>query len=567
MLSFFRRAPLAAKLWAVPALLMLLMAAQGAIDHDGAARQGAALHAITAGDLPRNREVAALSDDLAAVQIALYRLVSWTTNSSDAVKMVETAGQDVRAGLERAAGRLARLSGGPLASQDGNAAMAELDANLKAYAAAARDAAEMAAVDAATALSFLMAADDGYAGLRRTMATLIAAEARRIDAAAAAGEESARAAMARALVLLGLAIGGAAVATLFVTRLIGRPITGMTQAMRALAEGHMEVEIPGRDRGDEIGAMAGAVVVFKEGMERAAKLAAEQQAEQAARAARTAQLEQLVHAFEAEAGGLIGRLGEAAGELEGTARDMLATAEQTSEQATRAATAAGEIDGGVQSVASAAEQLTASIAEISRQVDQSGRFTRQAVDETRRADGVVQQLLGTTDRIGQVVDLIGSIAGQTNLLALNATIEAARAGENGKGFAVVASEVKGLAQQTARATEEIVGQIAEVRSVTSAMVEAIGVIGRTIEEVSTAAVAMGTAIEQQGTATAEITRNAQGSAASTGEVAANVGMVSSAAQTTGAASQRVLGAAAGLSRQATQLSAAVQGFAERVRAA
>jgi methyl-accepting chemotaxis protein len=211
-------------------------------------------------------------------------------------------------------------------------------------------------------------------------------------------------------------------------------------------------------------------------------------------------------------------------------------------------------------VAASAEQLTSSIGEISRQVTQSAQITGKAVQEARRTDSIVRALSEGADKIGQVVDLITNIAGQTNLLALNATIEAARAGEAGRGFAVVASEVKSLAQQTARATEEIGAQIAQVQSATNDAVEAIRGITGTIEEVSSIAATIAAAVEEQGAATAEIARNVQQVSASTQDVTSNITGVSHAAQEAGVAVSQVLANANDVSKQTTRLTSEVDNF-------
>ena len=221
----------------------------------------------------------------------------------------------------------------------------------------------------------------------------------------------------------------------------------------------------------------------------------------------------------------------------------------------------------MQAVAAAAEELSASIGEISRQVSQSSEITGQAVVDARRTDAIVRALAEGAERIGHVVGLIISIAGQTNLLALNATIEAARAGDAGKGFAVVASEVKSLAQQTAKATEEIGTQVGQIQSATKEAVEAIRVITGTIEEVSSIAVSIAAAVEEQGAATAEIARSVQQTAQSARDVTVNIGDVSQAATNTGTAADQVLDAATDLSRQAERLTSEVDGFITEVRAA
>ncbi len=354
---------------------------------------------------------------------------------------------------------------------------------------------------------------------------------------------------------------------LVLTRHISRPIAAMTGAMRRLAGHDLSVAVPGVGRGDEIGAMAAAVQVFKDSMTEADRLSAEQAAEHAARQGRSVRLEALVSEFERQMGSSIGTLASASSQMEGTASSMTGSAAQTDAQAVAVARAAVESSAGVQTVAAAAEELSSSIAEINRQVTSSANLTGRAVGSVRRTDDTVRALSESAARIGKVVELITSIASQTNLLALNATIEAARAGDAGKGFAVVASEVKSLAQQTARATDEIAAQIAQVQQASSGAVEAIHEIGGLIEEVGAITNSIAAAMEQQGAATSEIARNVQQTAVNTQLVTSNISGVSRAANDTGAAATEVLTAAGDLSRQAGTLSVEVNSFISKVRVA
>ncbi len=362
---------------------------------------------------------------------------------------------------------------------------------------------------------------------------------------------------------LGLGILLAAV----IGRGIVRPLTRMTQAMTRLASGDKTVEVEGRRDSDEIGDMARAVEVFRSNALAAEKLAAEAEAGRAARERRAALIAGFVGNFESEVGGLVCQLSSSSTELEATARSMEETAGHTNTRAAAVAAAAEEANSGVQTVAVAADRLACSIAEIGRQVGQAARVTERAVEDASRTDNIVHALAEGAARIGDVVGLITSIAGQTNLLALNATIEAARAGDAGKGFAVVASEVKSLAQQTARATDEVSSQIAQIQAATEEAVGAIRSITATIGEVSVIANAIATSVEQQGASTAEIARNVQLTAGSTREVTTNISGVSLAASGTGAAAEQVLGAAGHLSRQAERLTCQVNSFVAEVKAA
>ena len=357
--------------------------------------------------------------------------------------------------------------------------------------------------------------------------------------------------------------------SLFVARAgITAPMARMSDAMSRLARGDLGTDIPGLFRRDELGGMAKAVQTFKEnGLEMRRMSEAAEALNAAAAIEQKAAMCRTADGFEAKVGNLVSMLAAAATELQTTAGVMTSTAERTNAQAESVANAAADASGGVRTVAAAAEQLSASIAEIGRQVARSTDMSGRAVQDARRTDGIVQELAEGAQRIGRVVELISSIAGQTNLLALNATIEAARAGDAGKGFAVVASEVKNLAQQTAQATKDIAGQIANIQGTTADVVKAIQAIGATIDDVSAIATAIACAVEEQGAATAEIARNVQLTAASTVHVSTAIGTVTEAANDTGAAASQVLGAAGELSQQAEQLRNEVSIFVAGVRAA
>jgi len=423
---------------------------------------------------------------------------------------------------------------------------------------------------------------DSLAEAKALHASELTASADRLDAAVTvelgfniqqardAGAEVARGFASERLVVLGF-IAVAVLAALLTGGMLVRgivtPIRALTAAMHHLAARDLVVEIPLTDRADEVGRMAGAVQVFKDGMLTADRLAAEQQAERTARAERATRLERTVAGFEVSVRDLVGQLAAGATALEATARGMTETAARTGAQASHVAAAAEQAGAGVQTAATAAEELSASITEISRQVAQSAKIAARAVGDAQRSNALVAALADSADKIGNVVGLITSIAGQTNLLALNATIEAARAGDAGKGFAVVASEVKNLANQTGRATEEIGAQITQIQGATKEAVAAIRGIATTIEEVSSIATSIAAAVEQQGAATAEIARNVHQTAGAAREVGSSIGSVGEAANDTGAAANEVLNAAGALARQAARLTGDVEGFVADVRAA
>ncbi|WP_316977286.1 HAMP domain-containing methyl-accepting chemotaxis protein [Shumkonia mesophila] len=348
---------------------------------------------------------------------------------------------------------------------------------------------------------------------------------------------------------------------------ISRPIQAMTSAMTRLAGKDMEVAIPATDHKDEVGDMAKAVQVFKDNMIEADRLAEEQRKAQEEQAARAKRVEALCKAFDAASSEAVKSVASAATQLEDSSEAMSATAEETTRQAAAVAAASEQASANVQTVASASEELASSISEISRQVAQASQIASGAVRQGEQTNVKVQGLAQAATKIGEVVALITDIAEQTNLLALNATIEAARAGDAGKGFAVVASEVKNLANQTAKATDEIGAQITGIQAATREAVAAIEVIVKTISEIDSISSSIASAVEEQGAATQEIARNVEQAAAGTQEVSSNIGGVSAAANDTGAAATQIQGASAELSRQSETLRAEVEKFLANVRAA
>ncbi|KAF0225412.1 MAG: methyl-accepting chemotaxis [Rhodospirillaceae bacterium] len=365
-----------------------------------------------------------------------------------------------------------------------------------------------------------------------------------------------------ALVLAALTAG----TVLFATTRLSRPLGGLAQTMGRLATGDLSVSIPLAERSDELGDMGRAVQVFKDNAQKMEAMRRQQEeAERRAAVEKRAAMQGMADNFESSVIALVSEVASSAGQMQRAAATMSSVAQQSSVQAASVAAGAEQATANVQTVASAAEELSASISEISRQVADAANISQQAADETRRTDEMVVALAGSADRIGEVVKLINDIASQTNLLALNATIEAARAGEAGKGFAVVAGEVKSLATQTARATEEIVGQISSIQDETRHAVSAIRKIATVIDKVRSISSTIASAVEEQGAATAEIARNVQQAAAGTQEVSTNVEMVQEAATTTGSASQQVLTSAGGLAELADRLRGEVSGFLQTVR--
>jgi methyl-accepting chemotaxis protein len=351
-------------------------------------------------------------------------------------------------------------------------------------------------------------------------------------------------------------------------RTIVNPINAMTIAMRRIAQGDTSTPIPALGRGDEVGAMAQSVKVFKDNMIEAERLRSEQEALKAqADSERKLLMVRMADEFERGVRSSLDSLAGAASDMQATSKGMSSTASEASQQATSVAAVAEQASANVQTVAAATEELSSSVYEIGRQVTQSTEIAGQAVAEANRTNVTVQGLSAAAQKIGDVVKLISDIASQTNLLALNATIEAARAGEAGRGFAVVANEVKSLASQTAKATDEISSQVGAMQNATTEAVQAIESIGRTIGAINEITSAISVAVEQQGSATQEIARSVHEAALGTGQVSRNIAAVNDAAEKTGSASNGVLSSAEQLSKQAATLRSDVDRFLSNVRAA
>ena len=369
------------------------------------------------------------------------------------------------------------------------------------------------------------------------------------------------------LAILGIAVIGGSIAWL-IGRSISKPLGLLGDRMQALADGKLDGEIPGIGRGDEVGAMAATVQIFKDNAVRIRGLEkAEEETKARAAAERRGAMESLAGDFERSVNGIVRSVSSAAAGMQTTAQSMTSTASDASARAATVGAASQSASNNVGTVAAAAEELSSSVAEISRQVARSSEIASKAVGDAESTNVTVRALSTGAEKIGEVVKLIHSIAAQTNLLALNATIEAARAGESGRGFAVVASEVKALANQTAKATEEISAQVAAMQASTSDAVASIGGITETIAQMSEITVSISTAIEQQGDATREIARNIQSVAAGSSEISTHIGGVTTAAAATGKAASDVLSNARELDNQSGMLRHAVAEFLGKVRAA
>jgi methyl-accepting chemotaxis protein len=358
------------------------------------------------------------------------------------------------------------------------------------------------------------------------------------------------------------------VLTLLVVRRVTKPLTSVTRSLTALAEGKSDVEIECEDRSDEIGEIARTVAVFRSNSQERARMRSEQAAASAAAVEqRKSDLRNFVEQFRGSVGGILDKVLISSGEFERTARQLTDTARSTADLSARSAGASENASEHVRSAASASDELSQSISEITRRVQESNAISAEAVRQAEATDQRIAQLSEAGARIGDVVKLITSIAEQTNLLALNATIEAARAGDAGRGFAVVAQEVKTLAGQTAKATDEISNQIASMQLATEESVAAIKAISQTIERISGIAGSISAAVEQQQSATHNIVASVRAAVSGTADVAVNVRQAAEGANETGETSSRMFASAQALSGESLHLKAEVDGFLDRVRAA
>ena len=387
------------------------------------------------------------------------------------------------------------------------------------------------------------------------------------DKAAADAADTYSSSLMMLAIILGAAIIAGVAVSFYMIRDVSNGIASIVKPMQALGQGDLSVEIPHRGEKNEMGQMADALQIFKEALiaKKAADEAAAKDAE--AKIERGRRVDNITREFEQMIGEIVGTVSSASTQLEASAGTLSATAVRSQELSTTVASASEEASTNVQSVASATEELSSSVNEISRQVQESARMASEAVGQARGTTERVSELSKAATRIGDVVELINTIAGQTNLLALNATIEAARAGEAGRGFAVVASEVKALAEQTAKATGEIGQQINGIQAATQDSVNAIKEISGTIEKLSEISSTIAAAVEEQGAATQEISRNVQQAAQGTQQVSANITDVQRGATETGSASSQVLSAAQTLSGDSGRLKTEVSKFLTNVRAA
>jgi methyl-accepting chemotaxis protein len=472
----------------------------------------------------------------------------------------------IAANLGRARTAIAELRALPLAEAE-RAMLDEVSARLGAYAKAVDEMNQMAAIDRLIGIPMMAHTDAQFAALTAKVMETQAAIGRSTAAATQATRDATAAARRDFALVMGGLLAAMMAAGLVLARSITRPLQQLSRTTTELAAGKLEGVVEGGWMRNEIGAMARALEVFQTNAREVERLTADQQRQKAeAEAEKHRAIQELADLFEARVSEVVQQVGAGAHQVRSNAAGMLERADSANRQAATVAAASAQAGSSVQTAAAATEEMSASIAEIGAQVRRSFDMVRGAVRAVEETNGHVVGLSDAAHRIGEIVGLINSIAAQTNLLALNATIEAARAGEAGKGFAVVASEVKNLANQTAKATEDIGTQIAAMQQVTGAAVAAIRGVGETVVGIDEIVGSIAGAMEQQAAATEEITRNVQEAAAGTSDVSRTIATVSASAGETGTAAGEVLRAAELLDGQAVTLSREVKHFIGRLRA-
>jgi methyl-accepting chemotaxis protein len=570
MFGWIKHIGLSWKVQLAPAFLILVLIGVGAYALQALHSNQAAVDALVSGPVRQSELINELDTVAWTAHARLYRLAAIAANETDE-KKVKALAKEASAASGKILEALKAVEGaqGEPKGESKSSGLEKLKLAVTGYLKQSKNAIEMADGDAGSALMFIKGAERSFAEIEKLTDELTASSSESKDREIArAGMKLDQQKLTLTAALLVVAFAGIVVSFL-IGRNISRPVVAMSKAMRELAVGNFDVQLPGLDRRDEVGQMAHAIEDFKvQAIDKAERETAErEQKNRELAASRRTELYNLAESFEAAVGNIIENVSAASNELENSAVILTRSSAATQQLSTVVAAASEETSANVQSVASATEEMASSINEIGRQVADSNRIATEAVDQAGKTDGRIAELSLAAGRIGDVTKLITTIAEQTNLLALNATIEAARAGDAGRGFAVVAQEVKALASQTAKATSEISAQIAAMQAATQDSVIAIKEIYGTIGRVSEIAAAIAAAIEEQGAATQEIARNVQQAALGSTQVATSIADVNRGAGDTGSASSQVLSSAQLLSNENKRLKAEVVKFLATVRAA
>jgi methyl-accepting chemotaxis protein len=559
------------KIWAkiaiVPVIATIGLLVIAALGMQGLGRQQDVLDQIANVAFAKSVRASEMADVVQRAHSDLYRLLTWNAAGIPDAKIAGVE-KEFNAGMEKVKGQIKSYKEHYTLSPEETALVKGIEDRLATYIANTAHVISMQKMDFTAAVSFMWTAEDSFKALMGDMDKTIALESRLVEDSKNSADAAANTTRGWFIGLAATVLVALGLVSVLLTRAISHAVGGMTKAMARLAEGDLDAAIPAVGRADEIGAMAAAVQVFKDNAQRVKRLTAEQEALQreAEQAKRTA-MSDLAAEIERTVRSAVGEASNAAGSIRSEAEVLAGNAETASIRSGEVANSSELASGNVDTVAQAAQRLVSSINEINRQVEESTRVAGQAVEEAGRTDETVQGLTRASDKIGEVVNLINDIASQTNLLALNATIEAARAGEAGKGFAVVANEVKNLANQTAKATDEIAGEITAMKAATTEAVRAIDGIAATITRVSKSLEAIAVAVAEQGRATTEISQSVSQAADGTRTVSQGIVEVRRVAGDVGNAAANVHATTETLAGAFNRLQSEVDSLVDRLRTA
>ena len=565
MLTWFRNLRLRWKIFCAPVLLIVVLIGLGAYAFQAQRTNQAAMEALMTGPVRQAEVVAEFSTAAWAAQARLYRLTATAANESDKAK-IERAAAETSALLAKISEKMAAIGG--FNALKGNDVLDRLREAVTAYAKQAKRVTDMAVSNSGAALMFMSGAERNFVKIEKLIDELTKAstDARDAETTSATAALSAQSKVLVGIVCIAVLVG--LVVSFVVAGGIASPVVRIAAAIERIAQGDFDAEVPATDQRDEIGKIASAVVTLRSSSRQAQELREERErAKASTEAERKSMLDRLASDFEGRVKRVIDGVSQTAVTVGKNAGQVVTIAADAGQRTATAGEAARSASAGAQAVAAASEEMLASIAEISRQAATGRDIASQAVVHADGSDKIIRGLNESTLRIGEVVKLIGDIAGQTNLLALNATIEAARAGDAGRGFAVVASEVKDLAGQTAQATKDIEGQIAAIQGATAEAVKSVETIAGVVRNVCDISVAIASAVEEQYAITREITSNIKSSSQGTLQVSTNIGELDRATGETSKVSAAMQRAATSLAEQAQLLGTTADEFLSELRTA